>query len=583
MQKLDNHNFVHYLTSHDFLCLTETFIADEFKSDLFDDYLVFNAKARKLSHQGRYSGGVIVLVRKKFGSYVEQIYTEFDNVIVLKMKKELFGTPKDIMYICLYIPPHDSSYWQYCHQSYGIEIIEQCVLDLNDTYDDFHLLLCGDLNARTASENTKSIDDDLDDMLSVSFSQFPRNSQDTTINNFGEQLLEFCSMFDCTILNGICEDGFDGSCTYIASSGASVVDYYIMSYDLYSLSHIESLLVGNQTESDHLPVVLTSVIKDTCEDIHLKQKEKNTKRCVEKIIWDSAKEQDFIKEMKSGESRRKLETATGDIENDINRALSLFIDCIQSASKCMTKKCYEGLKPQKAEWFDEECKGAKSESRQKLKIFRSTRSEEDRQQYVQARKKYKKLLTVKKSKFKKEKMDFLNSQFGNSATFWKELKNMGLGKRKNNTITNIDIKEWYEYFKDLFQDNSDSEDINAGFHSDPSEEDHHVLNSDISKDEVRAAIKKLKVGKSCGIDGISAEMLKAGGDDTVSFLTKFFNVLFSKGVYPEIWAKAIIVPIHKKGDTNKTDNYRGVSLLSIISKCYTTIFKFETLQLVGRQ
>ena len=36
--------------------------------------------------------------------------------------------------------------------SYGTEIIEQCVMDLHDITDDFYLLLCGDLNARTASE-----------------------------------------------------------------------------------------------------------------------------------------------------------------------------------------------------------------------------------------------------------------------------------------------------------------------------------------------------------------------------------------------------------------------------------------------
>ena len=35
--------------------------------------------------------------------------------------------------------------------------------------------------------------------------------------------------------------------------------------------------------------------------------------------------------------------------------------------------------------------------------------------------------------------------------------------------------------------------------------------------------------------------------------------------------KAIIVPIHKKGNAELPDNYRGVSLLSIISKCYTAI------------
>ena len=43
--------------------------------------------------------------------------------------------------------------------------------------------------------------------------------------------------------------------------------------------------------------------------------------------------------------------------------------------------------------------------------------------------------------------------------------------------------------------------------------------------------------------------------------------------YPDMWTKAVIVPIHKKGDTNVTDDYRGISLLSLIEKSYTTILK----------
>ena len=54
-------------------------------------------------------------------------------------------------------------------------------------------------------------------------------------------------------------------------------------------------------------------------------------------------------------------------------------------------------------------------------------------------------------------------------------------------------------------------------------------------------------------------------------MTKLFNNFFDKGIYPSDWAKAIIVPIHKKGDIHLVDNYRGVSLLSIVSKCYTSI------------
>ena len=101
--------------------------------------------------------------------------------------------------------------------------------------------------------------------------------------------------------------------------------------------------------------------------------------------------------------------------------------------------------------------------------------------------------------------------------------------------------------------------------------DSDVLNQPISEAEVRAAVSKLKTGKACDLDNILAEMLKIGGSKISVFLVTYFNNLFDKGVYPQDWAKTIIVPIHKKGNADLPDNYRGVSLLSIISNCYTSI------------
>ena len=57
----------------------------------------------------------------------------------------------------------------------------------------------------------------------------------------------------------------------------------------------------------------------------------------------------------------------------------------------------------------------------------------------------------------------------------------------------------------------------------------------------------------------------------VPYLVKFLNKLFTSGTYPDAWSESIIQPLHKKGDTDIPDNYRGISLLSIISKIYSHI------------
>ena len=47
LQKIDNSHLIQYITSHDFMCLTESFIATSFESDLFNDYYIYTAIAKK--------------------------------------------------------------------------------------------------------------------------------------------------------------------------------------------------------------------------------------------------------------------------------------------------------------------------------------------------------------------------------------------------------------------------------------------------------------------------------------------------------------------------------------------------------
>ena len=95
-----------------------------------------------------------------------------------------------------------------------MELKEKCAMDLRDVTDDFSLLLCGDLNARTASENHNHAQDDCEDVLAKVCDCFPRKSQDNHTNVFGQQLIELCNMCESFILNGLSEHGFDDSCTF---------------------------------------------------------------------------------------------------------------------------------------------------------------------------------------------------------------------------------------------------------------------------------------------------------------------------------------------------------------------------------
>ena len=66
-------------------------------------------------------------------------------------------------------------------------------------------------------------------------------------------------------------------------------------------------------------------------------------------------------------------------------------------------------------------------------------------------------------------------------------------------------------------------------------------------------------------------MLKTGKDIIKGHLLQLFNHILSAGKYPTLWSFGLIVPIDKKDDRSKAENYRGITLLSAVGKLFTSI------------
>ena len=57
-----------------------------------------------------------------------------------------------------------------------------------------------------------------------------------------------------------------------------------------------------------------------------------------------------------------------------------------------------------------------------------------------------------------------------------------------------------------------------------------------------------------------------------------FNKIFDSGIFPEDWTFGMIIPIYKKkGNIDKCDNYRGITLLSCLGKLFTNILNTRLL------
>ncbi len=97
------------------------------------------------------------------------------------------------------------------------------------------------------------------------------------------------------------------------------------------------------------------------------------------------------------------------------------------------------------------------------------------------------------------------------------------------------------------------------------------LNQIITHSEIQIALNKAKSNKAMGIDKIPNEILKNANCENI--LLKLFNAYFDLGKIPSMWLKAIITPIPKSNsnDPRIPMSYRGISLLSTVSKLFTSI------------
>ena len=92
-----------------------------------------------------------------------------------------------------------------------------------------------------------------------------------------------------------------------------------------------------------------------------------------------------------------------------------------------------------------------------------------------------------------------------------------------------------------------------------------ALDGPITQEEIASAIGHPKDNKIAGHRWHTRrDAEELASPDFIVSIVVLFNRIFDSGEYPTTWTDAIIVPIHESGDRNNSDNYRGVSLLSIL-------------------
>ena len=545
--------------------------------DAFPEHEVYLSKRKTLN-----GGGISVFVRKIFKQFVSKIDIQLDECIVLHIKHEFTGYDKDLICCFPYIP-HEYSTVFYQNNIKGMERFINLFNSLSLRFGDVYWLIGGDLNARTGTLRDTIQVNNLDvyinamDGASFLFDNvcIDRKSRDPNfINSYGRQLIEFLKCNSLCIVNGRTQGDNVGNITCIANKGKSIVDYCIISRNIHNF--VNSFNVIPRTESDHFPITI-SISCSICKD---PDNVTNDISChvIQPLYWKPSLTSEYMNDLTSC-LKDCYESFMNYIDNnDLDSANLILKNCISSASTNMqSNRKNNKNRNSQPKWWDKDLDALKTIKYQNLHKFHFTNNDNDLEAYIQSKRNFKNTCVMKQKENDKNTIDELikQSKEKNSHSFWDIFKTM----LSNKTVkeNNILPKEWFTYFNDLYNPKQKSIQptnnlqtflLNDDIINDGTEQ---MLNMPISLDEIDDVLDKLKVGKASGSDGIGPDFYKVNCVMLREFLSVLFNKVYESNIYPKEWSKSLIVPLHKKGNSSNVQNYRGISLLNIISKIFSSI------------
>jgi len=201
------------------------------------------------------------------------------------------------------------------------------------------------------------------------------------------------------------------------------------------------------------------------------------------------------------------------------------------------------------DWWDRRCTRRKREL--KKVYWRWRKGKIGRNRYVKERKKFRSLLEeVQKEKRIREEEELRSLK--REAEVWKFI-NKKRGVRKWNT-NNIGEEDWRSHFMNLLEgeEMTDRRKVKQ-------KEKERDIEEEISLREVRDAIRKLKVKKAAGIDGIPMEAWKFASEDLIKELADLIRTVWVQGTLPCDWRISILVPLHIR---------EGIGRLLVIIEAY---------------
>ena len=160
-----------------------------------------------------------------------------------------------------------------------------------------------------------------------------------------------------------------------------------------------------------------------------------------------------------------------------------------------------------------------------------------------------------------------NLKKNNSKKAYQLVKDLTSTKKvRTSTIQNKDgksltedqdiLKRWTEYYSELYNYTATGDSAVLQVPTATSNDNYPIL-----REEVEAAVKSLKKGKSAGVDNIPGELVQAGGEAMISALLTICNKVWQTGEWPPTWTQSLVITLPKKGNLQLCQNYRTINLI----------------------
>ena len=383
-------------------------------------------------------------------------------------------------------------------------------------------------------------------------------------NAEGQMIVDFAKRMDMAVVNTYFRKREEHRVTYKSGGRCTQVDYILCRRG--SLKEIADckVVAGESVARQHRMVV--------CK-MTLEIRKRRRARAEPKIKWWKLKTEDCKVKF-----REEVRQALGGSEELPDEWATTAKVVRETARKVLGVTSGQRKEDKETWWWNEEVQENIQRKRLAKKKWDSQRDEESRQEYKEMRRKAK--IEVRKAKDRAygELYERLDTKEGEKDLYrlarqrdraGKDVQQVRMIKDKDgNVLTSEEsvLSRWKEYFEGLMNEENERE---------RRLDDVKIVNLDvqqISKEEVRAAMKRMKNEKAVGPDDIPVEAWRCLGETAVEFLTRLFNAILESERMPEEWRRSVLIPIFKnKGDVQDCSNYRGIKLMSHSMKIWERV------------